>query len=176
MEAQELALIQCENKGLEIGAEGTQSDSHEIKEQLKVLKANIDTIRIQTRKATEEYTRVMEERQQFENNLGDGLSWLQSSNDEGPKVTTVPINAASLDGEIEQFYTKKQQIIARLQNTQLEIDQQIEHFRNLGEDIPPELQERIKMFEEIKASLMVRIVLYFINYKFYSHKQIFITN
>ena len=61
--------------------------------------------------------------------------------------------------ELNEFYSKKQQIMIHLQNTQQQIEEQKAHFQQLDEEMPPELLEKIKQFEEVKKSLIVSSIL-----------------
>ena len=73
----DLTLVQCENNGLKISAEGSQVDSHAVKQQLFTIKSDIANVKLQAQKAQEEYVRVMGERKEFETDFNEELLWLK---------------------------------------------------------------------------------------------------
>ena len=97
MEAQELALVKCENDSTKISAEGSQADGHAIKQQISMLTSDIANIKLQAEKASEEYRQVMGQRQLFETDLNDGLGWLQDHQDTVRDLSTLPFDASAID-------------------------------------------------------------------------------
>ena len=154
--SKEPQMVVIEDKAQQIGIEGTPADSRAMREQVAALRVKADNLRRRADREASEFTKVMEERWEFDIELSEHIEWLRHRQEDLDQREVLGLAAESIEKELDQYYDNRHGLFARLQAIHEQVEEQRQHYERLEEAVPLEVQEKMDAFGILRETLLVR--------------------